>query len=195
MNTTEAQFQAIIFDMDGTITEPVFDFDAIREEIADATGLTGDIEAFPQKERDLAWQIIMRHEQHAAEQQAVKPGTHDFLAKCRSKNIPCGLLTLNCKKSVDTLLSTFSLSFDHIITREHPYPKPHPAPAQEMINAWGVQPKNTLLVGDYIHDIQCGQRAGTKTCFFHNPGCRDFSSEADMTVTSMQELLQTVFRA
>ncbi len=188
-----AQFQAIIFDMDGTITEPVFDFDAIRQEVLEATGYSGDIETYPKKERDIAWQIIMRHEHNAAQNQAVKPGTHDFLERCRNNRIPCGLLTLNCRKNVDTLLQKFDLSFDIIITREHENPKPHPAPVLEMTKQWGIHPQDTLLVGDFIHDIQCGRSAGTKTCFFANPGHRDFTHEADITVKSMHELMQAVF--
>lgn len=181
--------------MDGTITEPVFDFDAIRQEVLEATGCSGDIETYPEKERDIAWQIIMRHEHHAAQNQAVKPGTHDLLARCRNASIPCGLLTLNCRKHVDTLLRKFDLAFDIIITREHENPKPHPAPVLEMTKQWGVRPQDTLLVGDFIHDIQCGRSAGTQTCFFANPGYRDFTQEADIAVQSMQELMQAVFPA
>ncbi len=181
--------------MDGTITEPVFDFDAIRKEVFEATGCTGDIESYPETEREIAWRIIMRHEHNASQNQAVKPGTHDFLEKCRLDQIPCGLLTLNCRENVDTLLRNFDLSFDMIITREHDNPKPHPAPVLEMTQRWNVSPNKTLLVGDYIHDIQCGKNAGTQTCFFYNPGYRDFSQEADISVCSMQELMRAVFPA
>ncbi|MFU8780841.1 MAG: HAD family hydrolase [Kiritimatiellia bacterium] len=193
MSKTNARFQAIIFDMDGTITEPVFDFEAIGREVFEATGCTGDIDTYPPDKRQIAWNIIMRHEHHAAQHQAVKPGTHDFLAACRIAGIPCGLLTLNCRENVDALVNKFALAFDKIITREHPNPKPHPAPVKEMTEQWSVLPANTLFVGDYIHDIQCGRSAGTITCFFRNPGCKDFSHEADITVESMHELMQAVF--
>jgi len=188
-----SRFKAVIFDMDGTITEPVFDFEAIDREILEATGLSGDIDTFPPDMREIAWEIIIRHERHAAGRQQIKPGTHDLLALCREAGVPCGLLTLNCREHVDALIRKFNLEFDIIITREHPNPKPHPAPVFEMTRRWGVTPAETLLVGDFIHDIQCGRNAGTATCFFRNPGCKDFSNEADITVSSMKELAAILF--
>lgn len=187
------RFRAVIFDMDGTITEPVFDFVAIGREFLAATGCSGDIDTYPPAMREIAWEIIMRHERHAASRQVMKPGTHDFLARCHEAGVPCGLLTLNCRENVDALIQKFDLAFDIIITREHANPKPHPAPVLEMTSRWGVSPAETVLVGDFIHDIQCGRNAGTATCFFRNPGCRDFSNEADITVNSMKELTATVF--
>lgn len=187
------RFQAVIFDMDGTITEPVFDFDAIRREVFAATGCTGELETFPPEQRQVAWEIIMRHEQHAAANQMLKTGTRALLESCRAADIPVGLLTLNCRRHVDALVQKFDLAFDCIITREHANPKPHPAPVHEMTQRWQVAPQQTLLVGDYIHDIQCGRQAGTVTCFFQNPGCKDFSRASDITVKSMQELHHVVF--
>jgi len=113
----EPRFRAVIFDMDGTITEPVFDFEAIDREILEATGLSGDIDTFPPDMREIAWEIIIRHERHAAGRQQVKLGTHDLLALCREAGIPCGLLTLNCREHVDALIRKFNLEFDIIITR------------------------------------------------------------------------------
>jgi HAD superfamily hydrolase (TIGR01509 family) len=193
MSKSSPSIKAIIFDMDGTITEPVLDFDMIRQEVLEATGCSGDVETYPEKHKKTAWDIILRHEKHAEENQKIRPGLHDFLESCRHHRIPCGLLTLNCQRSVDALIRKYDLMFDIVITREHQNPKPHPAPVLEMTSAWNVAPSATLLIGDYIHDIECGKAAGTQTCFFQNPAAEDFTQHADYTVQSIQQLHKLVF--
>jgi phosphoglycolate phosphatase-like HAD superfamily hydrolase len=51
------------------------------------------------------------------------------------------------------------------------------------------------VVGDYIHDIDCGRRAGARTCFFKTPGSQDFSAQADHAVDSMHALRTLVLGA
>ena len=53
--------KAVIFDLDGTITEPFFDFDAIREEIGmsrDAGPILEAMQKMPLGERKGAEQIL-----------------------------------------------------------------------------------------------------------------------------------------
>lgn len=188
------RFRGIIFDMDGTITRPVFDFDAIRQEIGLVTGdIAKEIEQLPPEKQRPAWDIIRRHEAEALKRQKLQVGTKPLLNRCRKRGIKIGLLTRNTQASVDQLCTKFNLEFDAVITREYDYIKPHPAPVLHMTEAWGIKPADTLVVGDYIHDLDCGRAAGARTCYFHNPGCPDFSRSADMTVTSMPELANLCF--
>ncbi|MBT3192259.1 MAG: HAD family hydrolase [Verrucomicrobia bacterium] len=184
-----ARYKAVIFDMDGTITKPVFDFQRIRKEIGLGAGdVAKEIEDMPEAERARAWRIVEEHERDAETNQELQEGAKPLLERCRADNIRVGLITRNVKRSVDSLCSKFGLSFDHVITREFEHIKPHPAPILHMLAPWRIAPVNTIMVGDYIHDIDCGKAAGTTTCFYLNPGCRDFSDHADFTVSSMQEL-------
>lgn len=45
--------------------------------------------------------------------------------------------------------------------------KPHPAPVTLACGILGVQPENTLFVGDDVRDIQAGRAAGTRTAAVH----------------------------
>jgi HAD superfamily hydrolase (TIGR01549 family) len=184
------RYRAIIFDMDGTITKPSLDFQRIRSEIGVGTGgdLAAVIEARPAEERLRAWRIVEKHEQMAEERQQLQSGTKALFDRCRTANMRIGLITRNVRRSVDALCRKFDLSFDHVITREFPHIKPHPAPILHMLEKWDIAPQDALMVGDYIHDIDCGRAAGTATCFYLNPGGQDFGSKADFTVCSMNEL-------
>ena len=187
MNTP--RYRALIFDMDGTITTPVIDFQRFRQEIGFGPGdVAKEIEDLPKKERDAAWRVIERHERKAEAEQQLQEGTKELLERCRKDDIRIGLITRNVRRSVDRLCQKFDLVFDSIITREFPHIKPHPAPIIHMLTAWEIAAEDTLMIGDYIHDIHCGIAAGTATCFYMNPGCKDFGVHADFTVRSMAEL-------
>lgn len=183
------RYQAVIFDMDGTITRPVLDFREIRKEIGLPEGdIAKEIAKLPPPERQRAWRIIDGYERDAEERQELQDGAKALLERCRASGVRLGLITRNVRRSVDTLCRKFDLTFDHVITREFPHLKPHPAPILHMLEEWGIAPADALMVGDFTHDIECGNAAGAHTCFYLNPGGRDYGADADITVRSMPEL-------
>ena len=183
------RYRAIIFDMDGTITKPVLDFQRIRREIGLGPGdVAKEIEDLTPVQRDRAWRIVELHEREAETKQQLQEGAKALLERCREEGMRVGLITRNIQRSVDSLCLKFGLTFDHVITREFPHIKPHPAPIIHMLEQWKIPSRDALMVGDYIHDIDCGKAAGTATCFYLNCGCHDFGTHADFTVTSMSEL-------
>ncbi|MBO5428573.1 MAG: HAD hydrolase-like protein, partial [Peptococcaceae bacterium] len=59
-----------------------------------------------------------------------------------------------------------SALFDVIITPESTIEhKPHPAPALKAIELLGVSPEETIMIGNSMHDLQCGRQAGCRTAF------------------------------
>lgn len=189
-------YKALIFDMDGTITRPSLDFQVIRREIGHAIegDLARGIEALPSAEQTRAWTIIEAHEEEARHKQELQPGAAQFLAECRRNLVKLGLVTRNVQRSVDHLCARFDLQFDAVLTREFPFLKPDPAPVLQILQEWGLAPADALMVGDYLHDIDCGRAAGTDTCFFHNPGTPFWGAHANHVVQSMTELRALVFR-
>lgn len=191
---TAPRFQALIFDMDGTLTEPVLDFGAIRRELELGPGdLAHQILALPEESRRHAWSVIEVHEERAMREQSLQTGAVELLARCRQEAVRLGLLTRNARRSVEHLCARYGLSFDIAITREFPSMKPHPGPILHMLQAWEIAPAAVLMTGDYLHDIECGRTAGTRTCFFQNPGAPWYGQDADFTVASMAELEAIVF--
>jgi HAD superfamily hydrolase (TIGR01549 family) len=179
----------IIFDMDGTLTVPTLDFAAMRREIGAGPGdLVTHISALPPVERDRAWAVIDRHEEQAITDMRLQDGAAGLLHRCRKGNLKLGLVTRNAQRSVDALCKLCGITFDAVVTREFPFLKPHPEPVLHIARQWAMPPREILMVGDYLYDIQSGRAAGTQTCFFRNAGMRDFSAEADCTVDSMSEL-------
>src|SRR5690606_28954971 len=81
--------RAVLFDMDGTLTEPLLDFDAIRAELEIAPGapILEAIAAMPAARRASAMAILHRHEDDAAQRATLNPGCHDLLDWLRRQSI------------------------------------------------------------------------------------------------------------
>jgi beta-phosphoglucomutase-like phosphatase (HAD superfamily) len=77
---------AVIFDLDGTLTEPVLDFDTIRSEMdlpPESTDILAAIEAMPPARQEKAHAILARHESHAAQNSRLKDGVTELLSELR----------------------------------------------------------------------------------------------------------------
>ena len=188
-------FKGIIFDMDGTLTVPIIDFIKIRTalNIPSDRDLSEEINSRPEPLRSEGWQLIEAFEEEAARNNRFQPGAPETLNRFKNAGIRLGIITRNRLANCKILFDELDVSFEPVLTREFPFIKPSPEPCQHIIEQWGLEPHECLMVGDYVHDLECGAGAGTKSCFFSNPGKEDFSVHADYTVTTFAELEKGVF--
>jgi HAD superfamily hydrolase (TIGR01549 family) len=185
--------RAVIFDMDGTLTQPVLDFDRIREEIG---GLVREpiLEAMQEMsaaDRARAEAILERHEADAAANGALQPGAAEVVAAVRANGMHAVLMTRNSRRSVEVFQARHGISFDKIWTREDGAMKPSPEPVLAICRALGTQPDQAWMAGDYHYDIICGRAAGTTTVLLLAAGTRRpaWADEADHVIYSLGELL------
>jgi beta-phosphoglucomutase-like phosphatase (HAD superfamily) len=76
--------KAVIFDLDGTITQPYFDFDAIREEIGlarDSGPLLESMEKMTPQQRQKAEKILYKHEEKAVIESKLNNGAKQTLSR------------------------------------------------------------------------------------------------------------------
>ena len=86
-----AKIYAIIFDLDGTLTRPILDFDAIRREIGIEKGPVWEsILQMSPKTRKAAEEILLRHEMDAANNCVLQPNaTPEELRRVRDYSLNC----------------------------------------------------------------------------------------------------------
>lgn len=189
------RYKGIIFDMDGTLTVPLLDFNRIRGDLGIIEGDIAEvIDSWPEPRRTAGWKLIEQYEHEASANNQLQPDVLEVLSRFAAGRIRLGIITRNTMTSVEKLLKTkLTVTFDIILTREFPHMKPSPEPVRHILAQWNIAPEECLLVGDYIHDIQAANAAGAVSCYYKNTQGGNYDSEADYTVTSYKELETLVF--
>lgn len=180
---------ALLFDMDGTLTQPMLDFPLIKSELG--IGNRPILEALaemPFEARQTAEAILHRHEDHAAENSSLNPGCIELLDWLAAESIPSALITRNRRCSAETVLQRHGLCIRVLVARDEGVFKPDPTPLLRACERLGVAPAAAWMVGDGRHDIEAGRAAGMKTVWISHGRTRDFDAHPWQTVSDLREL-------
>jgi len=185
--------KAVIFDLDGTITEPFFDFDVIRAEMGLGSEAGPVLEAMAKMEpagRKRAEQILSYHEQRAVEASKLNDGASQTLDSLRKKGIKVGILTRNTRANAYAVAQKHGLHFDAVVSREDGPVKPDAFGVLKLCDIFGAGPTQTLVVGDYLYDMLCAKAAGAKAVLLKNHKRADeFTEYADFIIEKLEQIL------
>jgi HAD superfamily hydrolase (TIGR01549 family) len=188
--------RAVIFDLDGTLTQPFFDFDAIREEMGyprDAGPVLELMEKMTAAERNRAERILLAHEQRAVELSTLNAGAGETLAAIRSAGLPVGILTRNLRRNAFAVARKHGLVFDYVVGREDGPAKPDPSGVLQICSAFSIRPQEAIVVGDYLFDLLCARSAGAIAVWLrHSNAKEDFSAAAAYVIDALPELLPII---
>jgi len=185
--------RGVIFDLDGTLTEPLLDFEAIRREIGLPVGVP-ILEALAPLDagtRQRAEVILRRHELEAIAAATLADGCVELLEMLRGRAVPTAILTRNVRAAVDDFVARFGFQFTAIHTREDGPPKPSPHGALTLCQAMGLEPGDVWGVGDYKFDVIAARGAGCRTVLVSAETPADLVEwgSPDLVVRSLRELL------
>ena len=188
--------KAAIFDLDGTITQPFFDFDAIRQEMGldkDAGPVWEAMAQMGPQERRRAQRILDSYEQRAVTVSQLNPGARETLDALRNASIFIGVLTRNRRSNVLEVARKHDLQFDAIVDREDGPVKPDAFGVLRLCEQFGVEPQETVVVGDYLFDMLCARAAGAGAVLLVNhEKAAEFANSADITIERIDEVLDIV---
>jgi HAD superfamily hydrolase (TIGR01509 family) len=188
--------KTVIFDLDGTITKPILDFEAIRQEIGlspDAGTLLEVMEQMTPPERQRAMAIIERHEHRAVEESTLNDGAAAVLATLRAGGVKIGILTRNKRSNAIAIAHKHGLEFDAIFDREDGPVKPDAFGVVWLCKRFGVRPAEALVVGDYLYDVQAAKAAGAVAVLLKNhPKADEFAKYADFAIAKLEEIHQII---
>jgi len=190
--TPPAQFQLVIFDMDGTLIELTLNFQAIRRELAieaDDDILKAISKMAPER-RKWAENWLVETERRTAANARLMPGAVETLAAIRAANIKTALLTRNTRASMQTVIGKFALEFDISWSREDGPIKPEPDSILKACAQLGAAPEQTACVGDFEYDIQAANAAGALSILIapHQRQRPQFANIADHVITKLAQL-------
>ena len=190
------QIKAVIFDLDGTITQPFFNFDAIRGEIGlarDSGPLLESMEKMTSQQRQNAEKILHYHEQKAVTESKLNANAKQTLSALRSAGINIGILTRNKRENALAIAKKHDLEFDTVIGREDGPVKPDAFGVLRICEQFGVEPKETMLVGDYLFDLLSAKAAGAVAVLLANHSQADeFAEHADFCVEDISRILEII---
>ncbi|MCH8119232.1 MAG: HAD family hydrolase [Planctomycetes bacterium] len=188
--------KAVIFDLDGTITQPYFDFDAIREEIGlakDSGPVLESMEKMTAQQRQDAEKILYYHEQKAVTESKLNANAKQTLSALRTAGIHIGILTRNRRSNALAIARKHKLKFDIVIGREDGPVKPDAFGVLRICEQFGVEPEETMLVGDYLFDLLCAKAAGAVAVLLANHNQADeFAEHADFCIDDISRILEII---
>ena len=184
-----------IFDLDGTLTLAVHDFDALRRDLGLPLGQP-ILEAVAERPPDEA-QRLMREldllEARLVEETSAAPGASELLGELASRSCRLGILTRNSRENALATLEHCGLSahFDaaDVLGRDEVQPKPHPAGILTLLGSWSADTSAAVMLGDFRYDLEAGRAAGVMTVSVDPSGAHPFASLADHCVDSLAELV------
>ncbi|MHC4160378.1 MAG: HAD family hydrolase [Planctomycetota bacterium] len=188
--------KAVIFDLDGTITQPYFDFDVIREEMGlsrDSGPVLESMERMTPQQRQKVEEILHFHEQRAVVESTLNTGTRRTLSALRKTGIHIGILTRNRRSNAQAIAQKHRLKFDAIVDREDGPVKPDAFGVLRICEQFGVAPEESLVVGDYLFDLLSAKAAGAVAVLFANHNrAEEFAKHADFVIETIGQILQIV---
>lgn len=183
-----------IFDMDGTLTKAIHDFDAIRTAlgISDGQPILEAIENMPAPQAAAATQELFDIEWQIAKEAVQQPGAEALLQSLTAQQCQIGILTRNGYKiAIETLKAAGLAEFfipEQVIGRENCKPKPDPEGVQLLLNHWQADPEDSVMVGDYLFDLEAGFRAGAHTVHLDVDNSQHWPEFTSVKVASLTEL-------
>lgn len=203
--------KGIVFDMDGTLTKPqTWMFGEMRRQV----GVPDDVDILvhiadmktEEEKHEAECKLRVIEEKAMREQQPTDGLLHAF-ETLHQLNVKTSICTRNVPKPVTDFCLKFlnhSDPFDNtkteglvtgpIMTREFKPPKPAPEPLLHICNSWGVDPRDVVMVGDSIDDMQAGYAAGCAIVLINHDDNHVVKSQIDIdaVVTDLNELIETL---
>ena len=178
-------FRFVLFDLDGTLIDTTdLILSCYRNSVSrlvenpptDAEILEGFGTPLPDQLRRLFPELrdridelvaLWRRAQEELHDKLIKPfpGAAEVLAELRRRGYPLGVVTSKERTSAERDMALYGLHrlVDVLVclddTANH---KPHPEPVLKALRLMSAEPRQTLYVGDSLHDMKAGREAGVR---------------------------------
>lgn len=184
-----------IFDLDGTLTVSAHDFEHIRDELglAPETPILEALNAMPEDEAAPLWETLNQLEFFYAGKASVMQGASELLQRLHDDGRQLAILTRNTMPVVKQTLEACRLAHffpvEHILDRDSCIPKPSPDGVRQLLEFWHAAADDTVMVGDFLYDLEAGKGAGVLTVHVDTRGNVDWSEYTDIRVEGLGEII------
>ena len=184
--------------MDGTLTNAIHDFDAIRKELGLPEGKP-ILESLAELPADDAAKInaqLDALEYRIADEATAQPGADALLKALKASGASLGILTRNGKGIAHATLDACGLRHyfedDFVVSRDCCAPKPDGAGVNLLLERWQASSHAAVMVGDYLFDLEAGRNASVTTVHLSVAGEFAWPDMSDVCVKSLTELASKI---
>lgn len=186
--------RAWVFDLDGTLTRAVHDFDAMRQTLglAPGTPILEGLRAMEPEARVEAERVVAAWEIAHAELGQPAEGAVALLSALRAAQVPVGVLTRNLRTVALRTLEVSGLHGlidpHHVLGREEAAPKPAPDGLHLLLERLSARANEAVMVGDHVDDARCGRAAGATAVIVREALPLSWHAHVDLHVPSLRVL-------
>ena len=183
-----------LFDMDGTLTNAIHDFDAMRTELKLPAGkpILESIAELSANEAKRVNKALDEMEYDIACKATAQPHAEELLTLLQKHHCHLGIVTRNAHGIAKATLKVCGLdgffTSHSIVGRECTNPKPLPDGVKLLLSRFSANAANAVMVGDHLFDLEAGKRAGTSTIHLDPTGNFAWPEFTDCGITSLQSL-------
>ena len=164
-----------VFDMDGTLTLAVHDFEAIKRalDIPLVDDILQHLADLPSSEAAAKHAWLLAHERELAEAAQAAPGALELVRELQARGCRLGILTRNAHELALVTLQAIGLAdcfaSHDVIGRDEAPPKPDPGGLLHLAQQWQVAPQALVMVGDYRFNLECARAVGAQALLVNLP--------------------------
>jgi HAD superfamily hydrolase (TIGR01509 family) len=185
-----------IFDLDGTLTEAVHDFAALRRSLGmpDGVGLLEYLATQPRARADALEAHIAAWEAAHAEVARAESDAVALLERLVARGVRIGVLTRNLRALAVRTLEVAGIAHipaAAVVGRDTAPPKPAPDGILRLLDQWALVPSDAVMVGDWGFDVEAGRAAGVASVLVDRSGAASrFADRADVVLPTLHMLAE-----
>jgi len=190
-----------VFDLDGTLTQPIHDFALIRSrlEIDPAEDILDHLAALPEQQRKEKLHQLDELERFYTDQTQPAHFVHEVIELLWQRGCRLGILTRNRQDLAQVSLEIIGIGHcfepTAILGRDEAMPKPDPAGLNHLFELWQCSAADAVMVGDYRYDMEAGRAAGAATVHVSGQASGVWPEITDLDVTSLEQLFELLNRS
>lgn len=171
--------KAIIFDLDGTLIRLPVNYPRLLQRLQELFGIKDEFKPMIPSiirlsgENNLlykkAFEIMLGEELAAVDNFEIIDGAQEILKHFRAQKLVLGLVTMQGRQIAEKILQKLApFTFDSITSRDESNDRL--VQIQRIIRQQRLEPNQTIVIGDRIHDAKCAKMANcTPILFKENP--------------------------
>ena len=184
----------VIFDLDNTLVSSTLNFDNIRTALGceKDVDLLDFVDTLPEEQQNKANELIVEFEINDALNANKLLGTDALLALLSQLDIPCAIVTRNCREAALIKIENNNIDIALLFTRADHKAKPAPDALLHLAQLWDFPTENLLYVGDYLYDLQAAKNANTMSCLVTHGETLEYANLANIVVNELTELSDVI---